>query len=45
MTVLDREGMQVQACSCYAADKAVYTEMMGVAALKPQGSSPCRVSA
>lgn len=32
MTVLDRTGMQTQACSCYAADKAIYTELMGVAA-------------
>jgi CRP-like cAMP-binding protein len=29
MTVLDRPGMQAQACSCYAADKAIYTELMG----------------
>lgn len=32
MTVLDREGMQAHACSCYAADKAIYAELMGVAA-------------
>lgn len=32
MTMLNRGGMQAQACDCYAADNAIYTELMGVAA-------------
>jgi CRP-like cAMP-binding protein len=32
MTVLDRQGMEAQACSCYAADKAIYGELMGMGA-------------
>ncbi len=28
MTVLDREGLEAAACSCYAADRAVYARLM-----------------
>ena len=29
LTVIDRPGLEAQACSCYAIDKAIHTRMMG----------------
>lgn len=29
LTVLDRAGLETEACSCYVADRALYTELMG----------------
>jgi Mn-dependent DtxR family transcriptional regulator len=29
LTVLDRAGLETQACSCYVADRELYTELTG----------------